>query len=141
MFKLKFNELDRVKVISKVEYHFAVKLSPVGRYNKLLRDQSGRSFWVFGGYGNWHGFQEKILREDALASGDGVLVIAKHRMSEIDIYTGSLQPLIDNFHKLHHTSNGDHHFNVEPRGDWLHVKEVDICRLAKLRTNQQVERR
>jgi hypothetical protein len=52
--RLKFDEQDRRKVISEVEVHFNTKLSSVGSRPKYLEDKNGKSYWVLGGYEDWH---------------------------------------------------------------------------------------
>lgn len=128
----KFDENDRAKVVSELERHFSVELSSTGGYSKFLRDSDGRSFWVFGGYGDWHGFQGEILCEGQSHTDDGVLVIAKRHRTTIDVYTGPLQPLIDSHRSLHRTRNGDYHFHIQVHRSNLYIKEVSELVLRKL---------
>ena len=51
----KFDEQDRSKVISEIEEYFNTRLSRVGSRRKYLKDENGKSYWVFGGYEDWHG--------------------------------------------------------------------------------------
>ncbi len=64
MRKSKFDQSDRNKVIAEVERHLGTKLTPVCGYRKFLEDPSGKSYWIFGGYGDWHGIQSEMLLKE-----------------------------------------------------------------------------
>jgi hypothetical protein len=138
MQKHKFDEIDRGKVIAEVERHFGTKLSRVGKYRKFLQDPSGKSYWVFGGYEDWHGISSEMLQEEQERASDGVLVVAKRHKSTIDIYIGALEPLIANSHDLSHTQTGDYQFNIAVRGSSITIKEVPGLTLEKLGASQEV---
>ena len=137
MQKHKFDETDRSKVISEVERHFGTKLSRVGRYRKFLQDPSGKSYWVFGGYDDWHGITSDMLKEEQERATDGVLVVAKRHKSTIDIFTGPLRPLIVNSRDLSHTQTGDYQFHIAARGNSITIKEVPTLTLKRLGTAQE----
>ena len=103
----KFDEQDRKKVISEVEKHFDVHLSRVGSRRKFLEDSSHKTYWVIGGYEDWHGIPPDMFEQEEKRNSNGVLVIAKRHASRIDIFSGSLQSLIINKSKLSHTKKGD----------------------------------
>lgn len=124
MRSLKFDEFDREKVISEIEKHLHIKLTRVGRRKKCLSDQNGKTFWVLGGYKNWHGIPPDMIIEEKRKSTNGVLVVAKRDSAKIDIFSGSLQKLVNNSQHLSHTQNGDYQFNIDIRGDRLLIKEV-----------------
>jgi hypothetical protein len=128
----KFDEIDREKVVSEIEKYFKINLTRFGRRKKYLSDQNGKSYWVLGGYDNWHGIPPDMLSEEKRKSTNGVLVVAKRYTSKIDIFVGSLQKLIDNEKSLCHTQDGDYQFNVTTRNDCLLVKEIDGLVLMKL---------
>ena len=132
MKKLNFDETDREKVISEIEKIFKVKLTRSGQRRKSLSDQNRKSYWVLGGYDNWHGIPPDMMAEEKKRSTNGILVVAKRYTTRIDIFTGSLQKLVDNENFLSHTQNGDFQFNIDIRGDHLSVKEVDGLTLIKL---------
>ena len=138
MQKPKFDETDRGKVISEVERHFDTKLSRVGNYRKFLQDPSGKSYWVFGGYDDWHGITSDMLQEEQTRATDGVLVVAKRHKSAIDIFSGPLKPLIANCRDLSHTQAGDYQFNISIRGNSMTIKEVPVLTLRKLGASQEV---
>ncbi len=134
----KFDETDRSKVIFEVEKHFGTKLSRVGNYRKFLQDASGKSYWVLGGYDDWHGITSDMLKEEQRRATDGVLVVAKRHKSTIDIFSGQLQPLIANYRELSHTQTGDYQFNIVIRGNSMTIKEVQGLTLRKLGAPQEV---
>jgi len=134
----KFDETDRDKVISEVERHFGTKLSRVGRYRKFLQDPSGKSYWVLGGYEDWHGITSDMLKEEQSRATGGVLVVSKRHKSTIDIFSGPLGPLIANSRDLSHTQAGDYQFNITIRGNSMTVKEIPTLTLRKLGATQEV---
>lgn len=129
---IKFDETDRHKVIEEIESHFGVKLSRVGNRRKYLQDQNKRTFWVFGGYEDWHGFPSEMMEAEEKRNADGILVIAKRGRSKIVIYTGPLLPLIKSKQTLSHTKKDEYQFNIQERGDLLLIKEVPKLHLSKL---------
>lgn len=128
----KFDETDRLKVIAEIESHFGVKLSRVGTRMKYLQDQNKRTFWVFGGYEDWHGIPAEMLEEEEKRNAEGMLVIAKRDLGKIDIYTGSLMPMIKSKKTLSHTKKGEYQFNIRVRGDSLSINEVPGLYLSRL---------
>ena len=129
---LKFDEEDRRKVIAEIEGHFATKLSRVGRFRKFLRDASGKSYWILGGYEDWHGISSDMMSAYKKRPNGGVLVIAKRGSSSIDIFAGDLQVLVTNERDLSHTQSGDYQFNVSIIGNTMTVKEISSLTLRKL---------
>jgi len=132
MSNMKFDEADRNKVIAEIETHFGVKLSPVGNRKKYLQDQNKRTFWVFGGYEDWHGIPSEMMEAEEKRNSDGILVIAKRGRFKIVIYTGSLLSLIKSKQTLSHTKKGEYQFNIRERGDILLINEVPKLHLSKL---------
>lgn len=130
--KLKFNESDRDKVIAVVEQHFGVKLSNVGTRKKYLQDQSGRSFWVLGGYDNWHGIPPDMMEEEVKRNTNGVLVVAKRHLHSIEIFAGGLKPMVQSKGDLYRTKNGDFHFNVHIVLTHLNIKEIEGFSLVRI---------
>ena len=132
MSSMKFDETDRRKVIAEIESHFGVKLSPVGSRRKYLQDQNKRTFWIFGGYEDWHGIPSEMMEAEEKRNSDGILVIAKRGRIKIVIYTGPLLPLIKSKQTLSHTKKGEYQFNIRERGDLLFINEVPKLHLSKL---------
>lgn len=107
-------------------------MSRVGSRRKFLEDSNHRTFWVLGGYENWHGIPSDMLEEEEKRNSNGILVVAKRYSNKIDVFTGSLQALIKNKTKLSHTQKGDYQFNIHIRGKHLFVKEITQLSLTKL---------
>lgn len=134
MANLKFDETDRRKVIAELQSHYGVKLTPVGTRRKYLRDQSNRTFWVFGGYDDWHGIPAEMMEAEEKCNAEGILVVAKRGRTRIDIYTGQLLPLIKNKKSLSHTQKGEYQFNIRIKGNCLTINEVPGLHLTALGT-------
>lgn len=130
----KFDETDRRKVIAEIESHYQVKLTRVGTRRKYLQDQNKRTFWVFGGYEDWHGIPAEMMEAEEKRNADGVLVVAKRGRTRIDIYTGPLLPVIKNKKNLAHTQKGEYQFNIRQRGNSLTINEVPGLHLSALGT-------
>lgn len=135
----KFDETDRHRVISEVEKHFGIKLSRFGNYRKFLKDSAGKSYWVFGGYDDWHGIQSAMLEEEQKHASGGILVVAKRHKAKIDIFSGELQPLVSSAQDLAHTQTGGYQFNVVVRGDSMTIKEVSGLTLRKIGALQELD--
>ena len=139
MMAVKFDEYDRKKVIAELEKSFQVKLSPIGRRRKYLRDTTGRRYCVFGGYGDWHGIPEEIVEEEENLHANeenlhanSVLVIAKKYKQTIDIYYGALREIIEGKSKLAFTKDRQYEFNIKLQGSRLLIKEIPGLSLRKL---------
>ena len=128
----KFDENDRRKVISQVEDHFGVKLTTYGSRRKCLKDAQGRTFWVLGGYEDWHGIPSDMLKEEERQNSDGIIVIAKRHKNGIDLFWGNLRDIINNREKLSKTVKGDYQFNIKIRGNHLFIKETPGFSLSKI---------
>lgn len=139
MKSVKFDESDRGKVIAEVESHFGVTLSRVGKFHKFLKDASGKSYWVLGGYEYWHGVPSEMLEAEKQDPTDGVLIVAKRWPKAIDIFFGELQPMVVNERALCHTQTGDFQFNIFIRGNLMTVKEIPSLVLHKLGPRHQAE--
>ena len=137
MASLKFSEHDRRKVISEVEKYYGVELSTVDRWKRYLHDETGLSYWVLGGYGDWHGISQQMMREER-PKKNGLLVIAQiyaDKMREnclMHIFSGDLRPLIENAASLSRTEEGDYQFDIHVRGDHLLIKQVSGYFLKKI---------
>jgi hypothetical protein len=130
----RFDETDRRKVIAEIQSHYGVKLSPVGTRRKYLRDQNNRTFWVFGGYEDWHGIPAEMMEAEEKRNAEGILVVAKRVRTKIDIYTGPLLPLIISKKSLSHTQKDEYQFNIRIRGNSLSIHEVPGLHLSALGT-------
>ena len=99
----KFDNHDRKRVISEIERYYNVTLHKVGSRDKLLKDDTGKTYWVLGGTGDWHGIPKEMFAAEEKQATDGVLVIAKRKRNNIEIFVGSLQRLIENKSSLSQT--------------------------------------
>jgi hypothetical protein len=136
MQKLKFDETDRRQVITAIEEHYKIRLTPVGNRRKHLHDEQGRTYWVLGGYENWHGISAEMMEADEKLYADGTLVIAVKKLGKIDLYIGPLLPLIKSKRTLSHTENGAYQFNIQIQGDKLTIKEVQKYNLVRFGTTR-----
>lgn len=101
---MKFDQADRRAVIRALESHLGVQLSPVGRRRKWLRDNDGRSYWVLGGYGEWHGIPEEMIDEEVKNPTTGMLVIAKRRREALQVFVGPIDPILRNRNRFYRAS-------------------------------------
>ena len=133
----KFNDLDRNRVIAAIEEHCGVTLKKVGRRSKWLRDESGRSWWVLGGEGSWHGIPEEMMEDEKRAQLEGVLVIADKKRSNLEVFAGPLTRLVkarDRFSRAAQTT-GDYQFTVKVTGNLMQCQEaldVELKRIASV---------
>ena len=132
----KFGDLDRNQVIQEIQERCDVKLKKVGRRSKWLRDASGKSWWVLGGIGTWHGIPEEMMEDERRAQVEGVLVIAVKKSTGIDVFNGPLGPLVNASNELSRGTQpaGDYYFNVEVRGTHMRCIEVPNLVLARFAT-------
>ena len=114
----KFDEIDRKAVIRSVEKSLDVSLSLVGRRKKWLRDDSGKTYWVLGGYGEWHGIPAEMMDAEAKNPTGGFIVVAIRHRSAIQIYIGPLKEVVANRGKLLRArkTTGDYQFTYRKRG-------------------------
>ena len=107
-------------------------MSPVGTRRKYLQDQNKRTFWVLGGYENWHGIPYEMMEKEEKRNAEGILVIGIKKLGKIDIYSGCLLPLIKSKRTLSHTQQGEYQFNIKIKGDTLSINEVPKLYLSLL---------
>ena len=133
---IKFDEADREATIREVQNCLGVRLSPIGRRRKWLRDDDGRSYWVIGGYGEWHGIPEEMFDAEAKAPTDGILVFANRRREALQVFLGPLEHLVRNRSKLYRArkTTGDFQFTVTQKGARLHINQVPGFTLKELAT-------
>jgi hypothetical protein len=129
---MKFGEYDRRKVIEEIEVRHGVKLTRVRTWPKYLQDENGKSYWIFGGYEDWHGITQGMMKEEEGKGANGILVIAKKYKNRIDIFAGPLRPLIENKACLSRTKKGGYEFNIHVSTNQVIIKEVRNLVLKKL---------
>ena len=133
----KFGNLDRNRVIRAVEEYYDVKLEKVRRRPKWLQDESGRNWWVLGGYGDYHGVPEDMMEAELQALIAGILIIAERKLPDIEIFSGSVEKLCKNRNRPYRAgkTTGDYQFNIHTSGSRLMVtgvKTVPIVRLERI---------
>ena len=117
----KFDNLDRNRVICSVQEHYDLNLKRVGSRPKWLRDESGRTWWVLGGKGEYHGIPEDLMEDERQARVEGMLVVAQRKVGSIDAFSGPLGPLVSTRDKLYRASRttGDYQFVATVKDDRL----------------------
>ena len=133
----KFDNPDRNRVIRAVEEYYGVKLVKAGRRPKWLQDESGRNWWVLGGYGGYHGVPEDMMEAELQASTSGMLIIAVRKLPDIEIFSGPVGQLCKNRHNLYRAWNTtrDYQFITTGSRNELKVtgeKDVEIVRLERI---------
>jgi len=134
MSSTKFDEADRKRVIRAVEARFNVKLRPVGRRRKWLLDNAGRNYWVLGGYEEWHGIPEEMMRAERSAAVEGILVVAARKKSSMTVFAGSVTGLVRCADKLYRAkkTTGDFQFTYKVRGEHLFVDQLSGFSLERI---------
>lgn len=130
----KFDETDRRAVVSALEKQLNVRLKRVGNRRKWFRDEAGRNYWVLGGYGEWHGIPEEMMQDEVGASTSGLLVIATRQRAAIEIFIGSLSPLVQgraSLYRARETTN-DYQFTLKKRGNRLAIDQIPAAGLDDL---------
>ena len=130
----KFDETDRRAVIDELGRHLGVQINRVGRRRKWLRDRSGRNCWVLGGYADWHGIPEEMMDAEVADPSNGFVVIAMRRQSDMEIFLGSLAPLVAARRKLYRAnqSTGDYQFTFRRRGSHVLLDQDASVTLSSL---------
>jgi hypothetical protein len=134
MTQMKFDETDRRAVIDALSRHFGVRIEPVGRRRKWLRDNAARSYWVLGGYGEWHGIPEEMMDAEVSRPSGGFFVIAMRHRSTMEIFISPLVPLVAARAKLNRASQttGDYQFTFKKRGTHLIIDQIPNATLSEL---------
>ncbi len=124
----KFDEYDRNRVISEIEKHYSIKLSikPEKENRTIWRqDESGKDWWVLGGYGTWHGVPREMIEAELRDPTEGMLVIAERKHSTIEVFDGPVHQLCKAKDKLHLSSDARNYtFNCKIHGNYMKVVEV-----------------
>lgn len=134
MTQTKFDETDRQAVVDALARCLDIRLTPVSGRRKWLRDDAGSSFWVLGGYGQWHGIPEKMMDAEVSSPSGGFIVIAMRRKSTMEIFIGPVAPLVSARARLRRASKttGDYQFTLKKRGGHLVVEQAPNVNLTEL---------
>ena len=97
------------------------------KYHRTIwqQDESGKDWWVLGGYEDWHGIPREMIEAELQAPTEGMLVIAERRRSTIEVFDGPVHQLCKAKDKLHLSSDTQNYtFNCKIHGDYMKVVEV-----------------
>ena len=129
----KFDNTDRAAVIRLIEQAFDVKLKKADRLQKWLRDETGRHWCVIGGIGDFHGIPKQIMECEREGAADDQLVLAKKLVDRLDVYAGSLRPLIDARNCLHRRERDCAYlFNINVKSGHIRVNKAPNVVLKKI---------
>lgn len=136
MSRKKFDSTDRSAVIRAVEKSLGVSLSREGRRQKWLRDRDGRSYWILGGYGEWHGIPEEMMDAEASEPSDGLIVVAIRNRADMQIYIGPMCPIVEGRSKLYRAAKttGDYQFTYKKKGASIAIDQLPSILLNELGT-------
>lgn len=103
----KFDKWDRKRVVALIQETYSVKLSAEGRRDTWFRDEFGAEWWILGGKDDFHGIPEQMMEREGGEEITGKLVFTQKLVDSLNVYVGSLQPLIDAKHSLYRRSKDD----------------------------------
>ena len=130
---VKFDNLDRKRVIDAVQEHYGVKLDKVGQRPKWLRDESGRTWWILGGVADWHGIPKEMMEHEKEAQREGMLVIAEKKRTSMEVFVGPLNQLVSSRDKLFQTEKtGVYQFTVKIKGDLMQCAQAPSVVLERI---------
>ena len=125
----KFNNFDRRPVIDAIHAKFDVTLTPVGKRQKWLQDESGRNWWVLGGKKDWHGIPEEMMKDEEQARIEGRLVIAQLKTRSLEAFCGRLAPFVNarnEFSRAPLGGENQYQFMVRSCGDCLRIDKINV---------------
>lgn len=130
---IKFGDHERHGVILRLEAWKRIKLTPVRNYKKFLKGSDGSYYCIVGGSGDWHGIPKEVMEHGKKDSSNFYLVIARLLKTKIQIYVGSLKPLVDWRASLTRTKEGDFQFDLKtPTDETLSIKQVPGAKFSKV---------
>lgn len=112
-------------IIREIQERHDNYLTRVGRYRKLLRDESGRYYCVLGGQEDYFGISEGIVEEVKEEARQGYLLIGVKMQDRIEVYGDSFGPVVGNLDELIYTNKGDYQFHTSRRTGRLCIREVE----------------
>lgn len=133
----KFQNQDRKKLIRIVEEHYNIRLNKVGRRQKWMRDNSGRYWWVLGGYDRWHGIPEDMVKAEQESSTNGMLIVGLAKWGktgvDLEVFSCPTETLVRDKDRLSLSEKGEYQFVYEIEGDRMYVMGINKVRVATLR--------
>ena len=128
----KFTAEDRKLLLDELERIQQSKLKAIDTSKKLLIDEKGMLYFLFGGKGDWHGIRPNVISKLNDYNKEGAFVIAKKYKTKIDVCVGSLANLISNIEKLVKTKKGDYQFHTVLTEDGMFIEEIPELYLNKV---------
>ena len=126
----KFGENDRELVRLALEQCLAIKLKRPGRRRKVMTDEAGNVYWIMG-YGDWHGIERDMINT-LEPDHDALLVIARRTKQAIRVFTGPLQPILQNLERLTIVQSGQLQFDLDDACGKLVIKQIPQATLDLL---------
>lgn len=125
--KVKFDNIDRKRVIEAVEKRYGVELKQVGRRSKWRQDKEGKNWWVIGGSVDWHGIPREMMEAEEQTPTGGMLVVACTRRKEIatdmEIFVGPVEQFVKAKDKLYRNQEtGDYEFGHKSSGTGARIQ-------------------
>ena len=137
----KFDKWDRKRVVGLIQKTFCITLSAVGSRDIWFRDESSAEWWIIGGKGDFHGIPEEMMDRDRGRESSGRLVFAQKLADGLNVYVGSVQPLVTAKHKLSRRKRDNAYlFNVVVRNDRMRIVEEPSIVLKKIDTISHTNR-
>ena len=131
----KFDKWDRKSVVGLIQETFGVTLSAEGSRDIWFRDESGAEWWILGGKDDFHGIPEEMMERERGREPTGQFVFAQKLVDSLNVYVGSLLPLIDAKHSLScRNKDNTYLFNIDVRKDSMRIVEVPHIVLKKIGT-------
>ena len=132
---VKFDKWDRKRVVDLIQETFGVTLSAVGSRDIWLRDESGAEWWILGGKDDFHGIPEEMMERESGEEITGKLVFTQKLVDSLNVYVGSLQPLIEAKHSLFRRSRDNAYlFEMDVRRDGVRIVQTPSVVLKKIGT-------
>ena len=131
MEKVKFDELDRDRVIDALQEYYGVQLDKIPPYRKWLRDESGRNWWVLGGIDDWHGIPKEMMDHEKESQIEGMFVFAVRKRTSIEMFGGPPTHLVSSRAKLD-LKEDQYRFNVVAQGDFVRCIQVPDVMLERI---------
>lgn len=133
----KFQNQDREELIRIVEEHYNIRLSKFGRRQKWMRDNSGRFWWVLGGYDRWHGIPEEMVEAEQESPANGMLVVGLAKWGprgiDLEVFSGRTETLVREKNRLSLSEKGEYNFVHDIEGDNMYIIGVNGVRVAMLK--------
>lgn len=132
---IKFGDVEREKIISYLKSSLNIKLEPVGNRKKFCIGSNGNYYCIVGGTGDSHSIPKDVMNVCIQYADKSYLILARLLRTKMDLYLGSMKPLIESRSILSSVGKGGDHygFNIKtPSSNQIGIKEVGSCHLEKI---------